>query len=167
MPPEKHISVPKVQLLAALKGKAEAAPAAAGGGEQFDELVKLMEGVASFDFMDIRERMRHNFLPFASGARNQVRRSTFGCIALRGAVLPAVTVLSLHSAPSLLPVLPVSQHPLQTYIQRNSKGMPTTTNLDIKVCSAVQRAQCSGAQPLMQASPPSSQPVSRPFVRLQ
>ncbi len=86
MPPEKHISVVKQDLLAALKNRL--APADQG---RFDDLVKLMEGVASFDFMDLKSRMRTNFLPFASGARNS------------------------------------------TYIQRASKGMPTTTALDKKV----------------------------------
>jgi hypothetical protein len=67
MPPEKHISVHKDDLLAALRARL---PERERG--QFDDLVTLMEGVASFDFMDLKERMRSNFLPFASGAKNQV-----------------------------------------------------------------------------------------------
>ena len=97
MPPEHHISVPKAELLLALRRRLAAAGNSAGGaapggeisaaadatttgggggagsGGEFDDLAKLMEGVASFDFIDIKERMRTNFLPFASGARNQAR----------------------------------------------------------------------------------------------
>jgi hypothetical protein len=69
MPPEKHIAAPKDDLLASLRGRLPEPDQA-----QFDDLVTLMEGVASFDFMDLKERMRTNFLPFASGAKNQVRR---------------------------------------------------------------------------------------------
>lgn len=73
MPPEKHISVPKEEVLLALRNRL------GGDGAKFDELVHLMEGVASFDFMDLKDRMRTNFLPFASGARNQVRRCGSHC----------------------------------------------------------------------------------------
>lgn len=66
MPPEKHISVPKDELRKSLKNRLDLAERA-----KFDDLVKLMEGVASFDFVDLKHRMRANFLPFASGARNQ------------------------------------------------------------------------------------------------
>ncbi|GBG00002.1 hypothetical protein Rsub_12729 [Raphidocelis subcapitata] len=85
MPPEKHIAVPKEELLRALRARLPD-----GERPAFDELAKLMEGVASFDFLDLKERMRTNFLPFASGAKNQI------------------------------------------YLQRTSKGLPTTTALDKK-----------------------------------
>ncbi|KIY98788.1 hypothetical protein MNEG_9171 [Monoraphidium neglectum] len=66
MPPEKHISVPKNELRLALKNRLELTDR-----EMFDDLVKLIEGVASFDFVDIKRRMRANFLPFACGARGE------------------------------------------------------------------------------------------------
>jgi hypothetical protein len=71
MPPEKHISVPKGELLRALRARLPD-----GDRAGFDELAKLMEAVSSFDFLDLKERVRHNFLPFASGAKNQVRPSS-------------------------------------------------------------------------------------------
>ncbi len=67
MPPEKHISVPKEELRLALKNRLELSDRA-----RFDDLVKLMEGVASFDFVDLKQRMRANFVPFASGAKGEV-----------------------------------------------------------------------------------------------
>lgn len=85
MPPEKHISAPRDQVLMALRASLPESERA-----RFDELAALMEGVAAFDFVDVKERMRTNFLPFASGARNQV------------------------------------------YLQRGSKGLPTTAALDAK-----------------------------------
>ncbi|KAI8462870.1 MAG: hypothetical protein J3K34DRAFT_527436 [Monoraphidium minutum] len=66
MPPEKHISVPKNELRLALKNRLELSDRA-----RFDDLVKLMEGVASFDFVDVKRRMRANFTPFACGARGE------------------------------------------------------------------------------------------------
>lgn len=66
MPPEKHISVPKNELRLALKNRLELSDRA-----MFDDLVKLMEGVASFDFVDVKRRMRENFLPFACAARGE------------------------------------------------------------------------------------------------
>lgn len=67
MPPEKHIPVPKPQLLAALARRLPEADA-----PHWAELALLMEAVASFDFHDLKQRMRSNFLPFASGAKGQV-----------------------------------------------------------------------------------------------
>jgi hypothetical protein len=64
MPPEKHISVPKEELRLALKNRMELSERA-----HYDDLVKLMEGIASFDFVDLKHRMRSNFMPFATGAR--------------------------------------------------------------------------------------------------
>jgi hypothetical protein len=73
MPPEKHISVPKEELRLALKNRLELSDRS-----QFDDLVKLMECVASFDFVDLRQRMRSNFLPFGSGAHNQAYLAGLG-----------------------------------------------------------------------------------------
>jgi len=67
MPPEKHISVPNDELRRALKNRLELSERT-----KFDDLVKLMQGVASFDFVDLKSRMRANFGPFASGARGEV-----------------------------------------------------------------------------------------------
>jgi hypothetical protein len=63
MPPEKHISVPKEELRLALKNRMELSDRA-----HFDDLVKLMEGIAAFDFVDLKHRMRSNFTPFAAAA---------------------------------------------------------------------------------------------------
>lgn len=49
MHPDKHISVPNPELLAALRNRLPE-----GDQQQYDDLVKLMEGVASFDFMDLK-----------------------------------------------------------------------------------------------------------------
>ncbi|GBF88981.1 aminopeptidase [Raphidocelis subcapitata] len=73
MPPEKHISVPKEELRLALKNRLELSDRG-----HFDDLVKLMEGVASFDFVDLKHRMRSNFLPFGSGARNKAYLAGLG-----------------------------------------------------------------------------------------
>jgi hypothetical protein len=64
--PQRHISVDASELKLALRGRlpVEERP-------DFDDLCKLVEGVASFDFWDLKRRMREEFLPFASGAKNQ------------------------------------------------------------------------------------------------
>jgi hypothetical protein len=49
MHPDKHVSLPSEELLAALRGRL-----APDDRPKFDDLVKLMEGVASFDFMDLK-----------------------------------------------------------------------------------------------------------------
>jgi hypothetical protein len=83
--PQRHISVDASELKAALRSRLpmEERP-------DFDDLCKLVEGVASFDFWDLKRRMREEFLPFASGAKNQ------------------------------------------TYLQRSSRPLPSTVNLDSK-----------------------------------
>lgn len=67
MPPEKHVSVDAHELKMAIKNRLELEDRVV-----FDDLCKLMEGVANFDFFDLKDRMRTNFLPFASGARNSI-----------------------------------------------------------------------------------------------
>lgn len=84
-PPDRHVSVSNPELKAALKNRLQLEHRA-----MFDDLCKLIEGVANFDFFDLKQRMRTNFLPFASGARNQI------------------------------------------YLQRNTKNLPSTTDLDQK-----------------------------------
>lgn len=64
-PPERHISVDPHELKMAIKNRLE-------DRRSFDELTKLMEGVANFDFFDLKQRMRNNFLPFSSGANNTI-----------------------------------------------------------------------------------------------
>lgn len=66
-PPEKHISVETAELKAAIKNRLALADRAV-----FDDLCKLMSGVAEFDFVDLASRIRTNFLPFASGAKHQI-----------------------------------------------------------------------------------------------
>ena len=63
MPPERHISVPKDELRLALKNRVEVADR-----PKFDDLAKLLEGVAAFDFVDLKQRMRASFRPCGSGA---------------------------------------------------------------------------------------------------
>jgi hypothetical protein len=65
--PERHISVDTNELRLALKNRLEL-----DQREAFDDLCKLMEGVANFDFFDLKRRIRQSFLPFAAGAKNQV-----------------------------------------------------------------------------------------------
>lgn len=50
-PPEKHISVDSHELKVAIKNRLELEDR-----EGFDDLCKLMEGVANFDFYDLRQR---------------------------------------------------------------------------------------------------------------
>lgn len=49
--PEQHISVEAAELKQAIKNRLELEDRAV-----FDELCKLMEGVANFDFIDLKER---------------------------------------------------------------------------------------------------------------
>lgn len=73
MPPEKHISVPKDELRRALQARIELPDRG-----PFDELSKLIEGVAAFDFADVKRRMREGFLPFAAGGRSGRGGGGFG-----------------------------------------------------------------------------------------
>ncbi len=66
-PPEKHISVETSDLLNAIKNRLHLEQRAS-----FEELAKLMAVVGEFDFFDLKLRMRRDFLPFASGSRNEV-----------------------------------------------------------------------------------------------
>ncbi len=72
-PPEKHISVETSELQAAIRNRLELADRA-----KFDELIKLMSGVANFDFAGLKERVRDNFLPFTSGAKHTVSEGDSG-----------------------------------------------------------------------------------------
>lgn len=51
LPAERHISVDPNELKTAIKNRLELSDRA-----QFDDLTKLMEGVANFDFYDLKQR---------------------------------------------------------------------------------------------------------------
>ncbi|KAF6257530.1 hypothetical protein COO60DRAFT_1701817 [Scenedesmus sp. NREL 46B-D3] len=122
MPPEKHVSVDSHELKMAIKNRLELEDRVV-----FDDLCKLMEGVANFDFFDLKDRMRTNFLPFASGARNSIylQRSSKS--------LPTTAVLDQKEEEFIADVYEVLQASHYTLLTKEEWDLATQENFNLNL----------------------------------
>lgn len=119
-PPEKHISVESAELKAALKARLDLADRA-----QFDQLAKLMEGIANFDFYDLKRRMKENFLPFATGARH----STY--LQRQGRTLPTTPELDDKEGKFIADVYEVLRASHYTLLNRDEWDIATSEDFSV------------------------------------
>eukprot|EP00882_Tetradesmus_deserticola_P018152 GHRQ01019478.1.p1 GENE.GHRQ01019478.1~~GHRQ01019478.1.p1 ORF type:complete len:266 (+),score=104.64 GHRQ01019478.1:211-1008(+) len=122
MPPEKHVSVESHELKLAIKNRLELEDR-----DVFEDLCKLMEGVANFDFFDLKDRMRNNFLPFACSARNSIflQRSSKS--------LPTTAVLDQKEAEFIADVYEVLRASHYTLLTKEEWDLATQENFNLNL----------------------------------